>query len=167
MDEVNVLRRAYCAFRNFFFKLVKMDPFRLGFTISSICNKVFRNMFLKQDSIGIIPRRGYRMGDRQCVEALQWLAYIGRSRNIPHAGNGREVRLDGVHNVKFDGYCEETNEVFEYLGWFWHGCLCMPNRHIPIGKTEETLVKLRRGCRKSKTLVIKLFLSGGVSLESC
>jgi len=64
------------------------------------------------------------MGDRQSVEALQWLAYIGRTRkNITHASNGREVRLAEVPNVKVNGCCEETNEVFEYLGCFSHGCL--------------------------------------------
>ena len=87
-----------------FLKLVKMDPFRQANTISSICNKVFRTMFLKPDTVGIIPRRGYRMGDRQSVEALQWLAYIGRTRNnVSHACNGREVHLARVPNVEFDG----------------------------------------------------------------
>ena len=91
MDDVNVLRQACCAFRNLFLKLVKMDPFRQAITISSICNKVFRTTFLKPDTAGIIPRGWYRMGDRQSVEALQWLAYIGQSRdNIVRAGNGRE-----------------------------------------------------------------------------
>ena len=80
------------------------------------------------------------MGDRQSVEALQWLAYIGRTRNnVTHTGNGREVHLSGVPNVKVDGYCQEMNEVFEYLGCFWHGCICMPNRHKPIGNTDRTI----------------------------
>jgi len=140
MDDVNVLKQACYAFR-IFLKLDKIDPFRQAITISSICNKVIRTKFLKADSVGIIPRGGYRLGHRQSVEAFQWLAYIGRTRNISHAGNWREVRLAGVPNVKFDGYCEETNEVFEYLGFFCHGYLCMPNRHKPIGKTEETLEK--------------------------
>ena len=81
------------------------------------------------------------MGDRQSFEALQCLAYIGRTRNnITHAGNGREVHLPGVPNVKVDGYYVETREVFEYLGCFWHGCQCMPNRHKPISNTDETLL---------------------------
>jgi len=43
------------------------------------------------------------MWDRQSVEALQCLAYIGRTRkNITHAGNGREVHFAGVLNVKVD-----------------------------------------------------------------
>jgi hypothetical protein len=59
------------------------------------------------------------MGDLQSVEALQWLAYIGRTwNNITHADNGREVHLPGVPNVKVDGYGVETREVFEYLGCF-------------------------------------------------
>ena len=76
------------------------------------------------------------MGDRQPVEALQWLAYIDWTRNnVTHAGNGREVHLPGVPNVKFDGYSEEKNEVFEYMGCFWHVCRCMSNRRKPIGNT--------------------------------
>jgi len=139
MDDVNVLRQACCAFRNLFLKLVEMDPFREAITISSICNKVFRTMFLKSDNVGIIPRAVYRMEDRQSFEDLQWLAYIGRSKNIIHAGNGREDYLAGGSNVKVDGYYQDTNEVFEYLGCFWHGCLCMPNRHKPNGNTDEAL----------------------------
>jgi len=68
MDDVNVMRQAWCAFRNLF-KLVKLGPFRQAITISSICDKVFRIMFLK-NIVGIIPRAGYRMGDRQSVEAF-------------------------------------------------------------------------------------------------
>ena len=64
MDDVDVLRQACCAFRNLFFKLVKTDPFRQALTISSISNKVFRTMFLKPDTVGIIPRGGYRIGGR-------------------------------------------------------------------------------------------------------
>jgi hypothetical protein len=73
MDDVTVLRQACCAFRNLFLRLVKMDPFLKAITISSICNKVFRTMFLKPDIVGIIPIGGYRMTDRQSIEALQWL----------------------------------------------------------------------------------------------
>ena len=81
MDDVNVLRQARRTFRNLFSKFVKMDPFRQAIKISSICNKVFRTMFLKSDSVCIILKGGIRMGDRLSVEPLKWLAYIGRTRN--------------------------------------------------------------------------------------
>jgi hypothetical protein len=107
MDDVNVLRQARCAFRNLFLKLVKMDPFREAITVSFICSKMFRTMFLKPDAVGLIPRAGYRMVDKQSIEGLKWLAYIGRDENSIHVGNGREVHLAGVPNVKVDGYCKD------------------------------------------------------------
>ena len=56
------------------------------------------------------------MGDRQSIETFQWLAYIGQTRaDLIHAGNGREVHLPRVPNVKVDGYSPNTQEVFEYL----------------------------------------------------
>ena len=94
---------------------------------------------MKTDSVIITPIVGYRTGDRQSHETLQWLASIGPTRNISHAGNGRQFRLARSRNVKVEGKCEETNEAFENQGCFWHGCLCMLNRHKPIGKTKETL----------------------------
>ena len=66
-------------------------------------------MFLKTDTVGIIPKAGYR----QAVEALQWLAYIGRTKNnITHTGNGREVHLPSVPNVRIDVYCAELGKSF-------------------------------------------------------
>jgi hypothetical protein len=62
MDDVNVLRQACSAFRNQFLKSVKLDAFREAITLSSIYSKVFRTMFLKPDTVGLIPREGYRMG---------------------------------------------------------------------------------------------------------
>jgi hypothetical protein len=49
-------------------------------------------MSLNPDIVRIIPIAGNLMGDSQSVEALQWLAYIGRTRgNVTNAGNGREI----------------------------------------------------------------------------
>ena len=99
-----------------------MDPFRQALTISSICNKVFRTTVLKPDTVGIIPRGCYRLGDRHSIEAIQWLAYIGQTRDdVIHAANGRDVNLPGVPNIKVDGYSPKTQEVFEYLDCYWHG----------------------------------------------
>jgi len=65
----------------------------------------------------------------------------GQTRDdVIHAGNGREVHLPRVPNVKVDCYSTNTQEVFEYFGCYWHGCPCMPNWHKPIGSTKETLL---------------------------
>ena len=62
------------------------------------------------------------MGDRQSLEAFQWLAYIVQTKDdIIHARNGKEVHLLGVPNVKVNGHSPKTNEIFEYLGSVWLG----------------------------------------------
>jgi hypothetical protein len=104
--DVKVLRQAFCAFKNLFLKLVNMDPFREANTISSILNMVYQTLFLKPDTVGIIARAGYRMDNRQSTEVLQWLAYMGRTRKIIYAVNGRVIHLPVILNVKFDGYCQ-------------------------------------------------------------
>jgi len=153
MDDDNVLRQAGCAFRNLFLNWSN-GPLSSTQYNTSICNKVFRTMFLKPDSVVVIPRGGYRMWDRQSVEAFQCLAYISWTRNTDsYASNGMEVHLAGVPNAKVNGYCEETNEVFEYLGCFWHGCLCMSKRHKPIAKTEENM---QNRIEKTKTRLQKI-----------
>ena len=110
-DDVIVLTQARCAFWNLILKSVKMELFRQAINISSICNKVFRAMFLKTDPLCIIVR-GFPYRDSQYVETIQWLAYIGRTHgNNVHAGIGREFHQTGVTNVKVDWYCTETIEV--------------------------------------------------------
>jgi hypothetical protein len=71
IDDVKILRQVCCIFRNLFLDLVKMDPFRQAIIISPICNKVFRTKFLKPETVGLIPRAGYRLGDRQSIKALK------------------------------------------------------------------------------------------------
>lgn len=41
-------------------------------------------------------------------------------QNERHAKNGGEHQISGTH-YKADGYCEETNTVFEFYGSLWHG----------------------------------------------
>ena len=50
-----------------------------------------------------------------------WLDYIALTENkkIQHGRNGGEVRV-GKYLV--DGFCFETNEVFEFNGCYYHGC---------------------------------------------
>lgn len=53
--------------------------------------------------------------------AIEYLNYISEIDNITikHAENGGEFIIDGIG--KADGYCEETNTIYEFHGDFWHG----------------------------------------------
>ena len=75
--------------------------------------------------------------------------------SIQHAGNGGEHYVPAIR-TSVDGYCAETNTIYQYQGCFWHGCeSCYPNRtekHFRLDdrtmyevreKTRETTTKLR------------------------
>ena len=54
-DDVTVLRQACRVFRREFMQTGQIDVFVESITIASACNKVLRNLFLKPDTIFLIP----------------------------------------------------------------------------------------------------------------
>ena len=55
-------------------------------------------------------------------KALTWLDHIAETEkiNIIHAGNGGEYKLPHS-NYRADGFCKETNTVYEFHGDLFHG----------------------------------------------
>jgi hypothetical protein len=53
-------------------------------------------------------------------QQIEWLEYIEKKDNIKiqHAMNEGEFRID---KYRVDGYCKETNTVYEYNGNYFHG----------------------------------------------
>jgi len=89
-------------------------------------------LFLKPETIGIIPHGGYNRKERQSLIAIKWLKYISKTENIRirHTLNGGEVRI-GPYRV--DGIHQESGRIFEFQGCYWHGCpKCVPNRQEPM-----------------------------------
>ena len=58
-DDVTVLRQACRVFKREFLQIGYIEVFLEGLTIASLYNKVLRRKFLKPDTIGLIPTRGY------------------------------------------------------------------------------------------------------------
>ncbi|XP_063418064.1 uncharacterized protein LOC134700765 [Mytilus trossulus] len=126
-SDVDILRRCCLKFRRLFMAMTTIDsnkdgidPFEKCITIASACNLVFRNNFLRPETIGIIPAQGYNPEEKHSIKALKWLRYVSKSKgiHIQHARNGGEkyigdYRVDGYHKSE-DG--EEI--VFEYHGCF-------------------------------------------------
>lgn len=54
-------------------------------------------------------------------KSIQYLEYISNLENvkIQHALNDGEYKIKTIGKV--DGYCKETNTVYEYHGNYWHG----------------------------------------------
>ncbi|KAG5868584.1 hypothetical protein JTB14_011268 [Gonioctena quinquepunctata] len=100
--DVDILTKACLKFRDQLLTTTNVCPFIEATTIASACNKVLRRNFLNSNSIGVIPKNGYRHSDKQGKIALQWLIWEEHRRNIVinHAARGKatvlqEFKVDG------------------------------------------------------------------------
>jgi len=80
--------------------------------------------------------------------AIQYLDFISKYNNIfiQHAENGVE-HIIKTTNYRADGYCEETNTIYEYHGDYWHG-----NPDIFCGNETNKIIKCTFGELYQKTL---------------
>ena len=77
------------------------------------------------------------------LASYQWLSWVAATEGklIQHSFNMDEHHLTS-RNLWVDGFCQETNEAFEFMGCFFHGCaVCHPGGEInPLnGKTFQEL----------------------------
>jgi len=84
---------------------------------------------------------------------IEWLETIMKNENIfiQHGNNGGEITIKSNKKLfKFDGYCKETNTVYEFMGDFYHGNPKLYNQNDinPVNKKtfgelySETLKRL-------------------------
>ncbi len=85
------------------------------------------------------PRAGDHLNGSKCpkcstnklhsAKSIEWLEYMSARDGIviQHAENIGEFRVPGT-NFKVDGFCPNTNTVYEFYGDFWHG---HPTRYDP------------------------------------
>ena len=82
---------------------------------------MYRRNHIKDNLIPLLPRGGYRNLHNQSRTAIEWLEFESFKTGLhtAHAKNGREKRI-GCHTV--DGFCEQCNTVYGFLGCYWHAC---------------------------------------------
>lgn len=80
VSDVKILTEACLKFRKLFLDECNVEPFLEAITIASACNLVFRRNFIKPETIGLIPKQGYRLSDNQSVEAITWLVWEENKR---------------------------------------------------------------------------------------
>lgn len=82
--------------------------------------------------------------------SIRWLNYIAKKDNIfiQHYDNVGEKKIKVSNNyIRFDGYCEDTNTVYEFLGDFYHG-----NPNIYKSNNYNLLLKKTYGELYDKTV---------------
>ena len=119
-------------------KTSKQIAQELGVDGTTICN------YLKKHEIEIRYVVGYSM------KAIQWLESIMEEQNIfiQHAGNIGEYKIPGTR-YRVDGYCQETNTVYEFHGDIFHGNPSLfeehetPNFYKPEITAKELYIKTK------------------------
>ena len=98
---------------------------------------------MKPDTTGVIPTGGYTGNVNYSKKAMMWLFYREQldGCRIMHGRNGREYKLPALPRLCVDGFCKETNTVYEFWGFYWQGHTCLPHRDITKG-AGDTLVQL-------------------------
>ncbi|XP_054276408.1 uncharacterized protein LOC128995419 [Macrosteles quadrilineatus] len=149
ISDVDILAQACLKFRSIFLQECNVDPFLEAVTIASACNLAFRRNFLKKNTIGIVPKNGYRLTDAQSAIALQWLSWEEEKRGvrIEHAGRGKEVK---INRMKVDGY--DGQNIYEFQGCYFHGCpKCFPyDRELALKEDPSDSLHLRYERTKAK-----------------
>ncbi len=112
----------------------KVDPFCYC-TIAAAVMAVYRSNYLKKDTIAIVPKNLYRDANKPYSKSsIEWLEFIAAQKHltIPHACNGGEKAILDMQLGKtyyVDGFCEETETVFEFYGRLYHACpMCFDSR---------------------------------------
>ena len=125
-SDVDILRRGIMKLREDFIQLENIDALHY-ITIASICMTIYCSNYMPTKTIAIVPE--YAKADNFSKMSIMWLNYVSNGNSIKHALNGGEKELAiGNKTYKVDGFCEETNTVYEFYGCFWHGC---PNCYKP------------------------------------
>ena len=134
-DDVTVLGQTCRVFRRQFLQVGNIDVFHDSVTIASTCNKVLRKIFLRTDTIGLIPTGGYSGNVNYSKKAVMWLVYREQldGCRIMHGRNGRGYRFPALPRLSMDGFCRETNTVYEFCGCYWHRHSCLPYRNVTTG----------------------------------
>ena len=150
-SDVDILRRCCFEFKKLMEESCNLDPFKHCVTIACACNRVFRQEFLEEETIGLIPAQGYQPARKYSLMALQWLAWVHHQTGdrILHALNGGEQKIDGNY---VDGYNPSKRIIYEFHGCVWHGCskCYLPDTLNPVNETsmrdllEGTVRKIER-----------------------
>ena len=132
-----------------------IDPFKQAMTIASACNKVFRQFreakYYWYHSTWRISSKREAVND--CLERIKWLS----KQNQIHIQHAR-IRVEyKVQQYKVDGYCRDTNTVFEFNGCKRHGCpKCIVHRRKQKTlKLQCTLVEAYERTLKKKKKIIE------------
>ena len=154
--DVDILEKGCLEFRKLFMSLTSskhykgIDPLKHCVRLPSACNLVFRTLFLKPNVIPLLPHKGFTPKKPQSRKALRWLHLQSKKLNcnIEH-----EVKVAGYYT---DGYCRDTNTVFEFYGCAVHGCLSCYTTNCQSPFYKKSMGQLYQEMRDTRLGTLRL-----------
>jgi hypothetical protein len=73
-------------FRQLLIDVANFDAFESSITLPSACMQIYRQNFLKEETIAIIPPGGYRVQDKYSgigIKTMMWLERERGKNNLP------------------------------------------------------------------------------------
>ncbi|XP_035234223.1 uncharacterized protein LOC118206055 isoform X2 [Stegodyphus dumicola] len=113
--------RCCLEFRDQILDVAGVDSFRYV-TIASACMATYRSGHIQPNTIAIVPTHGYVNSTNYSPDSIRCLDFVAASKGIAiqHALNSfAEHRIAGI---SVEGFCEETQTVYQFQGCFFHGC---------------------------------------------
>ena len=107
--DVHLLKQGVQKFRSLIRDICSgVDPFQIACTAASSCNYIYRQFFMPENSIAILPINGYRTQDSSSFPANQWLAWIEKRERKKATDSGYEVKF--YKSSKYDSSqdCEKN-----------------------------------------------------------
>lgn len=131
-NDVEILQKAFLAFRHLVMNINQFDPIRNNFTLASLVMETFQTNFVIPKTIAITPPTGIYDKTRNSIAAEVWIRFQEMQNNITII---REVKI-GPYYV--DGICENT--VYEFNGCYYHGCPnCYDKNTQILGSSSEII----------------------------
>ena len=125
-NDVVVLQKCFEKFHGIIEREFKTDAFN-PITIASLAFNIFLKNHLKENTIAIIDVQKQKPTS---TIAEIWLMYLMTTENI-HIQTSKSyfgeklIKVKNNKTLSVDGYCQETNTVFNFKGCFYHqhaGC---------------------------------------------
>ena len=141
-SDVDILRRGCGEFRKELLQSDQIDPFIEATTLAQVCNKAWRKNSMPPQSLAVISDAGYPNKTRYSMKAIRWIqaTSIKEGKTIQHALNGGEVKMGPYY---LDGYEEDTNTAYEFMGCWSHGCIkCYRDRDKVHAYSLRTMEEL-------------------------
>ena len=102
-SDVKLLKEGFLEYRRLIQSICNgIDPFERACTAASACNYIYRQLFMPDDSIAILPNNGYTGSELTSFPAAIWVSWVEQTafQELQRHGHQQELRF------------------FKSMGWF-------------------------------------------------